>query len=94
MTATIPVECLRVSALIFYTLHAVQTTFACILGGKTRLFPCVQCSVAGWEVSLPHIFILYIFVYSNYIAMYEHRFCYICLFLFPTKLAHSGDSFV
>ena len=26
--------------------------------------------------------------------MYEHRFCYICLFLFPTKLAHNGDSFV
>ena len=44
--------------------------------------------------SLPYVFILYIFVYTNYIAMYEHRFCYICLFLFPTKLAHNGDSFV
>lgn len=52
---------------------------------------------AAWmagNVSLPYIFILYMFVYTNYITMYEHRFCYICLFLFPTKLAHNGDSFV
>lgn len=65
-------------------LHAVYNAFACRRGGKP-----------GWlGMYAPFIFILYIFVYINYIAMYEHRFCYICLFLFPTKLAHNGDSFV
>lgn len=58
------------------------------------VFPVYDAAWMTGKVSLPYIFILYIFVYTNDIAMYEHRFCYICLFLFPTKLAHDGDSFV
>lgn len=37
MTTTIPVEYFCASVLIFYCLHAVYSTSACILGGKTRL---------------------------------------------------------
>ena len=35
------------SALIFYNLHAVYTTFACILGGKSRLFSLCKMQ-RGW----------------------------------------------
>lgn len=47
MTASVPVECSHASALIFYNLHAVYTTFACIPGGKSRLFSLCKMQL-GW----------------------------------------------
>lgn len=36
---------------------------------------------------------LYIFVYTDYIAVYGRRFSYIYLILFPTRLAHNAGLF-
>lgn len=46
------------------------------------------CTAACWDgkLRLRCIFILYIFVYITILPCSEHGFCYICLFLFPTKV--------
>lgn len=64
------VECCSAAALILRRAHAVQNTLPASLGGGASCSS--WCAAACWDgkLRLRCIFILYIFVYINYIAMF------------------------
>lgn len=85
MTASIPGECLHASALIFYSLHAVYTTFACVLGRKPRLFSLhtMQLGWLGMAAFRTFLYCTYLYIQTISPCMNTDFVIFVCFCFLP-----------